>query len=297
MRYLLYDVFTSEPLLGNQLAVFPDANGLDSGAMQAIAREMNLSETSFILPPQASGTDVRMRIFTPRNEMPMAGHPTIGSTFALAHLGTLHPDRSRFVFGLNVGPVPVDLEWSASALRFAWMTQPKPMFGPTVDAREAVASALGLGLNALAERLPVQPASCGVPFLFVPLRDRAIVDQAVSDAGAIGRLNVLLGSELPVFLFAIDESGGGVYSRMFAPVFGISEDPATGAASGPLGCYLVEHGVVAGEEAQRIVNLQGVAMGRASRIHVAIEGRRGAIDRVRIGGEAVLVGRGELLVR
>ena len=295
MRYLLYDVFTAEPLLGNQLAVFPDASGLGSAAMQAIAREMNLSETSFILSREAPDTDVRMRIFTPRNEMPMAGHPTIGSTFALAHLGTIRPGQSRFVFGLNVGPVSVDLEWAESALRFAWMTQLSPTFGPAVEARETVASALGLELDALTEGLPVQAVSCGVPFLFVPLRDRACVDRAVSDAGAIGRLNAMLGSELPVFLFAIDEFGIGVYSRMFAPVFGIAEDPATGAASAPLGCYLVEHGVVGGDAARRIVNLQGVAMGRASRIHVAIDGRSGAIDRVRIGGEAVLIGRGELL--
>jgi trans-2,3-dihydro-3-hydroxyanthranilate isomerase len=136
--------------------------------------------------------------------------------------------------------------------------------------------------------------SCGVPFLYVPLRDRTSVDRAVSDAAAIGRLAPMLDGELPIFLFAADSSGE-VYSRMFAPIFGIAEDPATGAASGPLGCYLVEHGVVTADRMQQIVNLQGVAMGRASRIQIAIAGRPGAIDQVRIGGEAVLVGHGSLL--
>src|SRR5215216_6220488 len=123
LSYLHYDVFTSEPLLGNQLAVFTDGNGLDPADMQRIAREMNFSESTFILPVEDEGTDVRMRIFTPVNEMPMAGHPTIGSTFALAHTGVIKPRSTRVVFGLNIGAVPVDLVWSEGELQFAWMTQ------------------------------------------------------------------------------------------------------------------------------------------------------------------------------
>ena len=117
--FLHYDVFTSEPLTGNQLAVFPDGAGLSSEQMQTIAREMNFSESTFILPAEESGTDVRMRIFTPRLEMPMAGHPTIGSTFALAYSGVISAGRSRFVFGLNAGPTPVDLAWNDGQLAFA----------------------------------------------------------------------------------------------------------------------------------------------------------------------------------
>jgi trans-2,3-dihydro-3-hydroxyanthranilate isomerase len=297
MHYLLYDVFTSTPLLGNQLAVFTDARGLDGTRMQAIAREMNLSESTFVLPAEESGTDIRMRIFTPATELPMAGHPTIGSAFALAHLGVIAQGQKRFVFGLNIGPVPVDLEWDGPRLRFAWMTQPPPSFGSVVSERAAVADALGLSLDALAPELPVQEVSCGVPYLLVPLRDRETVDGAISDAGAFRRLRAATNINLPIFLFAVtDGRNETAYSRMFAPSFSIVEDPATGSASGPLGCYLVEHGVVREEAAKDIVSAQGVAMGRASRIHIEVTGRPGAIGNVRVGGEAVLVGRGELTV-
>jgi trans-2,3-dihydro-3-hydroxyanthranilate isomerase len=298
LPYLHYDVFTGDALVGNQLAVFPEARGLDSTKMQRLAREMNFSESTFILPPEQSDTDIRMRIFTPMNEMPMAGHPTIGSTFALAHTGVIRPGSARFVFGLNIGPVPVDLEWNGSALRFAWMTQSTPAFGPAIHDRAAVAATLGLAVDDLAEKLPVQQVSCGVPFLLVPLRDRKAVDRAMSDAAAFRRFMTATGLDLAIFLFSIDPvpSPETVYSRMFAPEFGIIEDPATGSASGPLGCYLVHHGVVEGEAAQRMVSLQGVAMGRSSRIHISIDGDRHQIRRVRVGGEAVLVGRGELLV-
>ena len=132
LSYLHYDVFKGEALLGNQLAVFTDARGLDTAKMQRLAREMNFSESTFILPAERSDTDIRMRIFTPMSEMPMAGHPTIGSTFALAQTGVIRPGSARFVFGLNIGPVPVDLEWNGSALRFAWMTQSTPTFGPSM---------------------------------------------------------------------------------------------------------------------------------------------------------------------
>jgi trans-2,3-dihydro-3-hydroxyanthranilate isomerase len=298
LPYLHYDVFTGDALVGNQLAVFTDARGLDTGKMQRLAREMNFSESTFILPAENPGTDIRMRIFTPMNEMPMAGHPTIGSTFALAHVGVIPRSSSQFVFGLNIGPVPVDLDWEGDTLAFAWMTQSNPTFGPVVADRAAAAATLGLQAEDLAANLPVQQVSCGVPFLLVPLRDRATVDRAVSDAAAFRRFMSSLAPDLAIFLFSTDPAGSSetVYSRMFAPEFGIVEDPATGSASGPVGCYLVHHGVVAGAAARRMVSLQGVAMGRPSRVHISIEGDRNSISRVRVGGEAVLVGRGELLV-
>ncbi len=317
LSYLHYDVFTGEKLLGNQLAVFTDARGIEAGLMQRLAREMNFAESTFILPAEQEGTDIRMRIFTPFVEMPMAGHPTIGSTFALAHSGVIRPGTPRFVFGLNIGPTAVDLEWSpptreplrrgraeASAeaggarLRFAWMTQLVPTFGPEIEDRSIVTAALGLTADDVPPGLPIQGVSCGVPFLVVPLRDRDTVDRAISDASAFSRLSMRLGDQLPIFFFAMLPAGssGTVHSRMFAPDFGIVEDPATGSASGPLGCYLVRHGLVRGEAAGKIVSLQGVAMGRASRIHVAIEGSDQAITGVKVGGEAVLIGQGELVV-
>ena len=300
MNYLHYDVFTDRPLLGNQLAVFPDGRGLTTGQMQAIAREINFSETTFVLPPERSDTDVRMRIFTPFVEMPMAGHPTVGSTFALAQTGAIARGRTRFVFGLNVGPTTVDLEWKGDRLGFVWMTQGAPAFGPVVSDRAAVAAAVGLTAEDLAD-LPIQEVSCGVPYLIVPLRDRAAVDRATGNAVGMLALPNLSRSHPAVLVFAHDAGARGpnsdtTYSRMFAPDLGVSEDPATGSAAGPLGCYLVEHGRVSGDEARGMTNLQGVKMGRASRIYISIAGRAGDITKVRVGGESVLVARGEFLV-
>ena len=292
--FLQYDVFTSTPLTGNQLAVFPDGRGLTDAEMQAIAREMNFSETTFVLPAEHPATNVRMRIFTPGLELPMAGHPTIGTTFALAHTGVIPHGAQRFVFGLNVGPTPVDLRWRDRALTFAWMSQRPPVFGAPLADREAVASMLRLDVADLHPTLPVQVVSCGVPFLFVPLRDRAVVDRAGTDADGVERVAGKDG----VFIFALAESGREetVYSRMLGPQFGVPEDAATGSASGPLGCYLVQHGVVHGEQTQRMLSLQGVRMQRPSRIHIAVAGVPNAITGVRVGGDAVLVATGELVV-
>ena len=296
-RFLHYDVFTITRFEGNQLAVFLDGRGLEPQRMQAIAREMAFSETTFILPAEEPGTDVRMRIFTPGTELPMAGHPTIGSTFALADDGVIAGGTERFVFGLGVGPTPVAMEWSQGRLRFAWMTQRAPKFGATIDDAQAVAMALGLRRDDLASGLPIQEVSCGVPFLFVPVATRAAVDRAVSEAGPLRRLGEATGLNLPVFLFTLEAGRpeATVYSRMFSPHFGIAEDPATGGASGPLGSYLVEYGLVTGDAAQKILSLQGHAMGRPSRIHIRIGGACGTITSVEIGGESVLVARGEMV--
>ena len=298
--YLHYDVFTREPFTGNQLAVFLDGRGLHPSQMQALAREMAFSESTFMLPAESPDTDVRMRIFTPGTELPMAGHPTIGSTFALAEAGVIKPGAERFVFGLGVGPTPVALEWSHDRLRFAWMTQLNPTFGQVVSDLQVVAAALGVRRDDIAGELPIQEISCGVPFLIVPMVSREAVDRAVSEVGPLRRLGEAIGSNLPVFLFttAPGTPPATVYSRMFAPHFdaGIPEDPATGGASGPLGCYLVHYGLVAGEAAQRILSLQGQAMGRPSRIHIRIDGTRNQITKVEVGGEAVLVAKGTLVV-
>jgi trans-2,3-dihydro-3-hydroxyanthranilate isomerase len=305
--YLHYDVFTSEPFTGNQLAVFLDGRGLAAERMQAIAREMGFSETTFIMPAESADTDIRMRIFTPGTELPMAGHPTIGSTFALAHAGMIKPGMEKFVFGLGVGPTPVALEWDASTeagqaalrrLRFAWMTQRVPEFGPVVQDRQAVAAALGVPREDLVGDLPIQQISCGVPFLFVPMATRAAVDRAVSEAAPLRRLGTTTGLNLPVFLFTSEpgEPEATVYSRMFSPHFGIAEDPATGGASGPLGSYLVHYGLVRSDAQQRMLSMQGCAMGRPSRIHIRIGGTRDNITSVEIGGEAVLVARGEMVI-
>jgi trans-2,3-dihydro-3-hydroxyanthranilate isomerase len=309
-RYLHLDVFTDHVFGGNQLAVF---SFVDRGReprgrepelptpdlMQAITREMAYSECAFVFAPERLDTEVRVRIFTPGKELPMAGHPTIGTAFALAHDGFIPPGRPSIVFGLGVGPVPVSLRWDKGGLAFAEMTQLRPTFGPPVVALDAVAEALGVAeADIRSTGVPVQEVSCGIPFLMVPLASRAAVDAAALDRAGLTRLCSRLGSRpaIEVFLFSTERAGEGAtaYSRMFAPGLGIAEDPATGAASGPLGCYLVRHRLVAPADAEHIISLQGVKMGRPSQIHIAIEGTAEEITRVRVGGAAVIVGEGAL---
>ncbi|MCK9563537.1 MAG: PhzF family phenazine biosynthesis protein, partial [Bacteroidales bacterium] len=297
-RYCHLDVFTDRPFTGNQLAVFPDATGLDSSTMQKIAMEMAFSETTFVLPPETEGTDARVRIFTPNTELPMAGHPTIGTAFALAHKGRIAPGSQNLVLGLEVGPTSVRLEWEANRLCFAWMTQPIPTFGTMPSNGPALATVLGLRKEDFSDTAPpVQVVSSGVPFLFVPLVSRRAVDSVVVDrSGLRDFCRAADLPELPMFVFSTEtaDDGATVYSRMFAPVFGIAEDPATGGASGPLGAYLVHHGVLAPEQARRMVSLQGVKMGRPSRIHVSIGTQNECIVDVNVGGQAVIIGEGEI---
>lgn len=301
--YLHYDVFTSTPFEGNQLAVFTDARGMSAATMQALAREMNFSESTFVLPPESPGTDVRMRIFTPGSELPMAGHPTIGTTFALADTGVIEPGRERFVFGLGVGPTPVELTWSSassepSVLDFAWMDQQLPIVREPSSPEVDIVRAIGLSAAARADGLPIEEISCGVPFLYVPLASRAAVDDAEPDLAALrGLRSAFADGRNAVFLFAVEPEGSEVtvYSRMFAPGLGVPEDPATGGASGPLGCYLAAHGLIPPDQWPRIVSLQGAKMGRPSRIHIRITAETTqAITRVQVGGRAVKIGAGTI---
>jgi len=292
------DVFSDRLFGGNQLAVFLDARGLAESTMQSIAKEMSFSETTFVLPAERPDTDVRMRIFTPSTELPIAGHPTIGSTFALAGSGVIAPDRDQFVFGLGVGPVPVELAWLNDELSFAWMTQPLPAFSDPFGNRACAAAALGIAESAVADTgLPMQVVSCGVPFLLVPITTRAAVDSAILNATAYDHLMRALPVPASGVFFFSPERGNDkatAYSRMFAPPVGVLEDPATGVASGPLGCYLVRHNMVTAAAARSILSLQGVKMGRPSQVHISIAVEGGDIRSVRVGGEAVLAGEGTL---
>ena len=299
-RYLHYDVFTDHLFGGNQLAVFLDGRGLAADVMQAIAKEMNFSETTFLLPAEQAGTDVRMRIFTPGEELATAGHPTIGTTFALARSGVIERGRKNFVFGNNIGPVPVALTWTGDDLSFAWMTQALPVFGEPMPDPGRTAAALSLSPAAVAGTgLPVQTVSCGVPFLYVALTTRSAVDNVVVNPAALSEL--LRATNTPahgVFVFSTEPGGSRatVYSRMFAPDIGVLEDPATGIASGPLGCYLVRHKIVKADKADAMISLQGAKMGRPSHVHMSIGVAQGEIASVRVGGEAVLAGEGTLYI-
>ena len=295
-RFVQVDVFTDRVFGGNPLAVFLDGRGLDDALMQQIAREMNLSETVFLLPPSRPDYAAALRIFTPARELPFAGHPTIGTAWVLAvhDLGT--KGASRFVLEEKIGPVPVELEGDPSRPDFIWMAQQEATFDPALDDRAGMAKALGLAEADLLPGAPIEPGSTGNKFLFVPFRDRATVDRAVLDVR--GMLAVMGDRPLiGIFVFAPDPDPGAgrAYSRMFAPhTSGVPEDPATGSASGPLGAYLVRHGLVKKAGEVKIVSEQGTRMGRQSFIHIKLgmEGER--ITSIRVGGSTVPVLNGEL---
>jgi trans-2,3-dihydro-3-hydroxyanthranilate isomerase len=297
LSYLHLDVFTAARFEGNQLAVYLDPPAdIPTALMQAIAREMNFSETTFVFAPEREDTDHRVRIFTPASELPIAGHPTIGTAFALAHAGRLPAGRARTVFGEGVGPVPLALEWQGPRLTFAWMTQPRPEFGPTLGDVSTLAAGVGLEPGDLRPNgWPVQLVSCGVPFLIIPVASRAAVDRAAPDGRLLARAFGEAGwRQQHVYLFTREPAADGadVYTRMFAPEIGIAEDPATGAAAGPLGAYFVRHGLVERSRREPLRNLQGVAMGRPSWISISPILDGDEIAAVRVGGRAVVVGTG-----
>lgn len=297
-EYMHLDVFTDRAFHGNQLAVFTETTGLDGERMQRMANEMAFPETTFVFPAESPDTDARVRIFTPLRELPFAGHPTIGTTFALAANGVIASGAPRVTLGLGIGPTPLFLEWKDQRLTFAWMRQPVPSFGSAARHIEKLAAALGLETRDISESgLPVQSVSSGVPVLFVALATREAVNRARFDRAAFqafAAANEL--PEQPLFVFSVQRGhdDATAFSRMFAPIFGIPEDPATGGASGPLGAYLLHHGVVTQQEAVRMWSLQGVAMGRPSRIAISVMTRGDAISEVRVGGTCVALGGGFL---
>lgn len=295
MPYQRWDVFTSRPFSGNQLAVLLDATAIPGEDLQRIANEFSLPETAFVLPSSAAGCAYRLRIFTPARELPMAGHPTIGTTFALAAAGLIDNRAPSLTLELGVGPTNIDLDWQETRLGRAWMRQPVPAFGPSTDNAAALGRLLGVPSSDLAfGDTPAQFLSSGVQLLFVPLPSRALVDAVTLDRAALQRLCREHGvEECPVYVFCTDEAEPGqAYSRMFAPVFGIPEDPATGGAGGPLGAYLATYRPAVFTDGG-LVNRQGVKMGRPSTLYISM-GAVGSGTAPRVGGEAVFVGEGYL---
>lgn len=297
-HYDQWDVFTEKPLTGNQLAVFMEPQGLTKELMQSIAREMAFSETTFIFSHDDQNIDFRVRIFGPDRELPFAGHPTIGSAFALARAGSILPGTEQIVFGEGIGPVIVELEWNGDDLRFAWMHDLAPAFGKTLQDVSGMAAALGVELSEIeSTSLPLQAVSGGASFLFVPLISRAVVDRASLNATAV--VAILEKAGLPkqsVFIFSTEpaDDGATVYGRKLG--LNGREDPATGSAAGPLGGYLFRYGVVRGNEAGHILIRQGVQMGRPSWLHVQLGLSGDKIGEVRIGGSSVFVGDGAIIL-
>ena len=289
-RFLTCDVFTTRRFGGNQLAVLPEAEGLDTDAMQRLAAEFNYAETTFVLPPADPANLARVRIFTPRHEMPFAGHPTVGTALALTWLGRT-PASGEFVLEEKAGPVPVRIAADAGGRLTAEFTAPAaPSHSPAVDAG-AVARALGLGVDQIVAGagLPCA-ASCGAPFLLAELADRKALARAA--LGSIDALPAVAAEG--VFLFTRDGDGNAdLRARMYAPAHGIPEDPATGSAAAALAGFLGGRpGVGEGWHAWRIV--QGVEMGRPSLIMARALRRNGEVAEVRIAGTAVPVAEGTI---
>ncbi|HEY6310316.1 MAG TPA: PhzF family phenazine biosynthesis protein [Streptosporangiaceae bacterium] len=272
-RFLIADAFTDTPLQGNQLGVFPDGRDMSGDLMQRTARELNFSETVFFLPAERGG-DVRLRIFTPARELPFAGHPVLGSAFVLGEVlgtGTVHLET-------GVGLVPVELDRDGDAITFGRMEQPVPSAEPYERAPDLL---LALGLER--SGLPVEAYLNGPRHVYVELAGEADVAALRPDFRALG--------DLPVAVSCFAGRGTRWKTRMFALFHGVQEDPATGSAAGPLAVHLARHGRIGfGDE---IEISQGEEIGRPSRLFARAEGSAERVERVLVGGSAVIVARGE----
>jgi trans-2,3-dihydro-3-hydroxyanthranilate isomerase len=295
--FLQVDVFTDRPFGGNPLAVFPDAEGLTTGEMQCLAREMNLSETTFVLPAQAASADFAVRIFTPAKELPFAGHPVVGTHWVLAHLGCvgLQEPVTRVHFELGVGVLPADLYVAGGRVEQVVMTQDQPAFLAAMEDVTDLSEGLGLLPEAITGTgLPVQVVSTGVPQMMVPVRSLAevqVLDASQLNVAALSRACRAVGTEcVMVFSFETERPEATVHTRVFAPLLGVPEDPATGSANGALGAYLVHHRAVpVTAPTTRILSEQGAELGRPSTLQVEVDRRGGEITSVRVGGQVVPV--------
>ena len=300
-HFVQADVFTNVVFGGNPVAVLPDAEGLSTGEMQQIAREFNLSETTFVLPPTDPNADVHVRFFTPATELPFAGHPTIGTHVVLAQLGryTITGPITRVWQQIQVGTLPVDLITDSDGVtNRAVMTQGEARHGAIYDDSEKLAEALGLGKPDIHPDLPAQVFSTGLPGLIIPL--------ASLDAIARIELNVGLFNEVcrsvsvtgaEIFTLETLDKAHHVHVRNFDPLVGVFEDPATGSMAGALGAYLLQKGVFPYEPAQSTTHLvveQGYEIGRPSLLEIEVDIREGAVAEVRVGGQVVTVLDGTL---
>jgi trans-2,3-dihydro-3-hydroxyanthranilate isomerase len=277
LPYLILDVFAEAPLQGNQLGVFTDAVGVGSEQMQRLARELNFSETAFLLPPEQEG-DARVRIFTPDHELPFAGHPVLGSAVAVG----ARAGNSEVRLETGLGLIPVALRWQSERGAFGLMQQRVPQWSPYEHEAELL-SALGITRSGL----PVEAYPNGPLHVYVELQDEGAVAELRPDMRALAELEACANT------FA--GHGKRWKTRMFAASYGVDEDPATGSAAGPLALHLARHGRIAfGEE---IEIRQGIEIGRPSVLYARVEGSPERVERVEVGGSAVIVARGEFLAR
>ena len=300
-QFVIADVFTEKQFGGNQLAVFTDGTGLDSATMQDIAREMNYSETTFLLPPENDG-DFRVRIFTPGQELPFAGHPLVGSAFVIVaeRLKELKSPVTPLTLEAGVGPIQVEIAIEHCKPGRTTMTQPLPIVRGEYSNIPALAKALSLNVSQIENtKLPVETIFNGIAVLLVPVDSRATIESIKMDGGALERISNEVGaSTVLVFTRETVLPTSSVHCRVFAPAAGVSEDAATGSANGPLGFYLVRHKLVEAAATTRIVSEQGYEMKRPSHLYidVDVDGVTNEPIAVRVGGGVVISGRGEIFV-
>lgn len=291
--FVQVDAFTEQPLGGNPCAVVFDADALDVATMQAIAREMNLSETAFVLRSEVA--DVRARYFTPAEEIPLAGHPTIATLFALAESGriALTGERTTVSLELQMGVIPVDVVAEGGRVRRVVMEQPAPRFLATLEP-DAVLPIFGLGPGDRMEGAPIQVVSTGTPQLMVPLRGHDALRRVEVERPALRALRERA-AFFSVHLFALGGATpeGATFARHFVPPPDLFEDPFTGSATGGMGAYLWHHGLI---PQPSFLAEQGHWMERPGQATVAVVGPPDAIRNVRVGGPAVTVLRGELVL-
>jgi trans-2,3-dihydro-3-hydroxyanthranilate isomerase len=278
-RYRVVDVFTETPLEGNPVAVFPSSSDLDPQVMQAIARELNLAETVFICPATRDGCAVRLRIFSPTREMEFAGHPTIGTSWVLQAEGIVARNSERFLLDEGIGAIPIRVERGTPPL--IWLSTPTVRVGQRYEPA-LCAKLLGLDAGALLD-LPPQWVSAGNPIAVIAVKSKDAVDRAWLDRAG---QQLLQGADgVPVCAYVFTPTPNGAYGRMFAPIHGVPEDPATGSAMGPLATFMMQHGLVA--RGARFLCEQGTKMGRRSILHVQARAAENAsID---VGGSVVPV--------
>jgi trans-2,3-dihydro-3-hydroxyanthranilate isomerase len=301
LKFYQADVFTDEPFGGNPVAVLPDASGLTDEELQKIAREMNLSETVFVFPPTDPKAAAKVRIFTPKQEIPFAGHPILGTFFILGKLKqiALAEPIAQLFYECNIGVFPIELRVHKGEILRIVMTQPKPEFLGRVDSPDdvaAIAKALGMDKRAIADaKFPIEVVSTGLPVIIVPVRTLTAVRSIVPDHTALTDFCARHGANgVMVFTTVTVDEFSSVHTRMFAPPIGILEDPATGSASGALGAYLVQNGVVEVAITTEIIAEQGYEMDRPSRILIQVESDDDMIQEVKVGGEVVMVIEGTI---
>ncbi len=299
IKFLQADVFTATIFGGNPVAVFPRASRLTSEEMQRIALEMNNSETAFILPPKRKQAHYRVRFFTPTHEIPFAGHPTLGVAYLLADSGRipLEAPLTRVYQECGEGIIPVDLRILDGEIDTVIMHQGPPRFLGAVEDTHAVADALSLPVSEIVETgLPLEVVSTGLPVLLVPVKSLSSLMDIGLKVNTVKDLCRIFGAQgIMGFTTVTAAPEATVHTRMFAPLLGILEDPATGSGSGALGAYLVQHGLMAAKPTAHILCEQGYALNRPSTIYVEVD-RAHEITDVRVGGKVIKVLEGTLLL-